>query len=92
MEETLRKIIDPNNEACCDYHLMVKCKEWALEQGYELRSGFEYADDNKGCYYCDFKKIKKQIDFYECDYYIADSEQLAVFDACMCILENKDKQ
>ncbi len=26
----LRRLVDPDNECCCEYCLSIKCKEWAL--------------------------------------------------------------
>ena len=34
----LKQLVDPNNEACCEYHLAHKVKEWALKQGYRIAS------------------------------------------------------
>ena len=28
----LRKLVDPNNECCCEHCLSNKCKEWALSK------------------------------------------------------------
>ena len=35
----LRRLVDPNNECCCEYCLSNKCKEWILNQ------------KNKDCFY-----------------------------------------
>ena len=34
----LKQLVDPNNEACCEYHLAHKVKEWALNKNYEIWS------------------------------------------------------
>ena len=54
----------------------VKCKKWALEQGYLLDSNFEGVCE---VYNYNIRKIEKPK--------LADSEQQSVFDACMYILE-----
>lgn len=78
MEEELRKIIDPNNECCCEYHLMAKCKEWAFDTfNCEIYTGINYGyvldEDNNLAH----ESIGLE------------SEQQYCFDACMWILDNK---
>jgi len=34
----LRKLVDPNNECCCEHCLAHKCKKWATSKGYDLSS------------------------------------------------------
>ena len=34
----LRKLVDPNNECCCEHCLSNKCKEWALKKGFKIYS------------------------------------------------------
>ena len=36
ISDELRKLVDPNNECCCEHCLSNKCKEWAYTQGYTL--------------------------------------------------------
>ena len=90
MEEKLRKIIDPNNECCCEYHLMAKCKEWAHRQGYTLHSGMS---DwlLKPEVYVNLKLYgeseEEQASWGNKAYFSADSEQQAVFDATSWVLE-----
>ena len=38
----LKKIVDPNNECCCEHHLAHKVKEWAFRQGYYTSSGISF--------------------------------------------------
>ena len=38
-EDALRKLVDPNNECCCESCLSNKCKEWALNKGYIIEIG-----------------------------------------------------
>lgn len=35
----LRKLLDPNNECCCEHCLVHKCKEWASNNQFTLVSG-----------------------------------------------------
>ena len=35
----LKKLVDPKNKCCCEYHLAHKCKEWALSEGYIIEVG-----------------------------------------------------
>lgn len=35
----LRKLVDPNNECCCKHCFSSKCKEWAMNKGYQIISG-----------------------------------------------------
>ena len=52
----MRKLVDLNNEACCDYELGNLCKEWSVSQGYIIASGlthrlngwYEILDDPQG--------------------------------------------
>ena len=67
-----------------------KCKEWAFEQAYQLESckTNKLLEDNK------FESIYMCGGFYQYSViqnFYASSEQQAVFDACMYILD-KDKQ
>lgn len=36
ISDELRKLVDPNNECCCEHCISNKCKEWAFKQGYYL--------------------------------------------------------
>ena len=55
-----------------------KCKEWLIGRGYDNWSGYH---ENE--YFC-YVKTKGT--------FISNSEQQSLFDACMYILDNKDKQ
>ena len=39
ISDELRKLVDPNNEYCCEHCLSNKCKEWALDKGYIIEVG-----------------------------------------------------
>ena len=75
----------------CEYNdFFFKCKEWAFEQAYQLESckTNKLLEDNK------FESIYMCGGFYQYSViqnFYASSEQQAVFDACMYILD-KDKQ
>ena len=62
------------------YELAHKCKEWALEQGYNFKAYDKHYDVMKFDGY-NFKCLAE---------FEADSEQQSVFDACQWILENKE--
>lgn len=38
ISDELRKLVDRNNECCCEHCLSNKCKEWAYNKGYEIVS------------------------------------------------------
>lgn len=58
ISDELRKLVDPNNECCCEHCLSNKCKEWAIKNHYgisvhasefvgyivEIQSGFSITD------------------------------------------------
>lgn len=39
VSDELRKLVDPNNECCCENCLSNKCKEWASNNQFTLVSG-----------------------------------------------------
>jgi len=87
-KELLEKV-DPNNEACCDYHLMHLMKEWTYKYGHEMVS-YHIQDSNEWrCLYAHISidlNIDKRVGFY------AETEFEAVTKACEYILEQlKDK-
>ena len=43
----LRKLIDPNNECCCEHSLSNKCKVWAWNNNYGIEEKVNGAE-----YYC----------------------------------------
>ena len=38
ISDELRKLVDPNNECCCEHCLSNKCKEWAWDKQYCVMS------------------------------------------------------
>ena len=36
VSDELRKLVDPNNECCCENCLSNKCKEWAWKMGFGI--------------------------------------------------------
>ena len=84
----IRVVTEMFDEILITYNdFFFKCKEWALEQGYILESSFKdtsicvvYRIINDG-----WSKTKETS-------FSRSSEQQAVFDACMYILNNKDRQ
>ena len=86
LADELRKLVDPNNECCCEHCLSNKCKEWAYKQGYILMSTIR---TNSSLAICEFSKSGKHD--YEDELYNnfrAHTEHEAVFLACKWILEN----
>lgn len=81
----LKQLVDPNNEACCEYHLAHKVKEWAYsqEEPYELISGCLYAPFSNKQYICEI--TNEDITLY------ADTEPEAIFKAAEWILNQQDK-
>ena len=41
ISDELRKLVDPNNECCCEHCLSNKCKEWAWKAGYGMTIYYE---------------------------------------------------
>jgi len=78
----LKKLVDPNNECCCEDSLSNKCKKWLTKQGYGSSSGIEIITDIKFC------TISK--DGYDTwKTFNEDTEPEAVLKACQWILDNK---
>ena len=63
------------------YELAHKCKEWAFKQGYELRNGRNIEVEQELCYFCEYKH-KRQLDYYDGDYFLANTEIESIFKAC----------
>ena len=80
-KELFEAVIDFEVDYCIGIDtFFFKCKEWALEQGYEIfTSGIK----------CSVYKISKG---WIIDQLESTSEQQAAFDACQWILNNKDRQ
>lgn len=76
----LRRLVDPNNECCCEYCFSIKCKEWANTQDYWTQSGYEI--NHLGNYFCMIKDMPDNQFFY------ADTEIEAIFLASEYILNN----
>ena len=94
ISDELRKLVDPNNECCCEHCLSNKCKEWATENKYTILTEsmypngyFAYVLSNEQSieqcgYLCEHKVIK--------DIPHNKTEPEAIFAACQWILDNKD--
>lgn len=77
----LKQLVDPNNEACCEYHLAHKVKEWAYTTGItNFLSG--QADHGRKC---EFYEGFDEIVLY------ANTEPEAIFKAGEWILNQQDK-
>ena len=87
ISDELRKLVDPNNECCCEHCLSNKCKEWANNlpsKRYQLYSGI----------------CPKSLNYSVCSIFsgaieqteeiIANSEVEAIIKACQWILDNKE--
>ena len=79
--DELRKLVDPNNECCCEPCLSNKCKEWAYKRGFLIgsncRQGITVIDINTHTVLNNF------------DVYIEDFTEFEI-KACQWILENKE--
>ena len=64
------------------HELAHKCKEWALEQGYILKSRIFDSNGGSSCQIC---KPVKDVEYIE-----AETETEAIFKACQYILDNKN--
>ena len=86
ISDELRKLVDPNNECCCEHCLSNKCKEWAnkkykacLISGYCKSFSYKCFTDNP--YELQYiKKVETQT---------ADTEPEAIFKACEYILKEQ---
>ena len=76
ISDELRKLVDSNNECCCEHSLGNKCKQWAFNRMFFLSSGF----DTDGAFCLDRMNSKS---------FIAETEPEAIFKACQWILDNK---
>ena len=74
----LRKLVDPNNECCCEHCLAHKCKEWAISKGWVLH---------------EVRNLKEYIIYFSGDFrepsndFRADTEPEAIFKATSYIME-----
>ena len=77
ISDELRKLVDPNNECCCEHCLSNKCKEWAnITKNVYLSSGFNEMDKK-------WEAMMMQHTFP------ASTEPEAIFKACQWILDNR---
>ena len=83
ISDELRKLVDPNNECCCEHCLSNKCKEWAYNQGYVLDCFSKCIEIRK--------KNEEDILYIERGELFDDSSYdiSLVFKACQWILDNK---
>ena len=72
------------------YELAHKCKEWAFNNGYELRNGRDIDVKEELCYFCEYKQ-ERQLDYANSDYFLAETEPESIFKACQWILDRKIK-
>ena len=81
ISDELRKLVDPNNECCCEHCLGNKCKEWALDNGYEFVEDINVNRHSIRIYNCGilvYEKFK--------NYRLSPSD---TFKACQWILKAK---
>lgn len=87
----LRKLVDPNNECCCEHSLANKCKEWAFSKGYIVSSGLTPVlgvnKDGWAEVFSSSTPLDGKLHTFK-----QLSEIEAVFKACEWILENKDNK
>ena len=92
ISDELRKLVDPNNECCCEHCLSNKCKEWASKTGNTITT-YEYS---KNCtvaligfsFYDCFVGTGREGRRWKYEYeFEADTEPEAIFKACEYILK-----
>ena len=84
ISDELRKLVDPNNECCCEHCLGNRCKEWALKKD-KYKWLFSYkAFIDCWCDIVDNHNRKNIIMSFR-----ADTEPEAIFKACEWILKDK---
>ena len=82
ISDELRKLVDPSNECCCEHFLSNKCKEWAYNNGYTLKSDLQRNSE------CDVYDKHSRFEFSV----IEKTETKSIFKACQWILDNKDNK
>ena len=95
ISDELRKLVDPNNECCCEHCLSNKCKEWASLYGYDL---FSHRFDEHASYAyldLDIKNVVPSNNKYifignYIQEFEADTEAEAILLACQWVLDNKE--
>ena len=80
ISDELRKLVDPNNECCCEHCLSNKCKDWAATKGYVLFSKTRLNSSLASCYF-DTMGIHDYEDDFHNDFR-AETEPDAIFKAC----------
>ena len=84
ISDELRKLVDPNNDCCCEHCLSNKCKEWA------------YNDKSLCGYSIELKSYKSEFGYWLCELiseditFSGDTEPEAIFAACQWILDNRN--
>ena len=92
ISDELRKLVDPNNECCCEHCLSNKCKEWAFKMGYDINSNVFSNDASYSYIDLEMKNIhphKNGFSFsawYKMEFE-GDTEPEAIFKACEWIME-----
>ena len=81
----LKQLVDPNNEACCEYHLAHKVKEWALSKDYMIVSFMNWNSGNNCFARVKLRNSPSLFGEYEPE---ANTEPEAIFKAGNYILEN----
>ena len=84
ISDELRKLVDPNNDCCCEHCLSNRCKEWALTNKYKI---VIYSDDSSE-WYCQVQLV--DVDKQPKEWSVAQTEPGATFKACQWILDNKE--
>lgn len=71
------------------YELAHECKEWAVQNGYSIFTGFIHNDDDGTWCKCDVSKYTREEELYCIHLYDYKTEPEAIFKACQWILDNK---
>ena len=87
ISDELRKLVDPNNECCCEHCLSNKCKEWASKHHYSVMSGWEMTHWG-GAYRVAVFRNSDNILF---SMSTVKTEPEAIFKACQWILDKDSK-
>jgi len=80
ISDELRKLVDPNNECCCEHCLSNKCKAWAFKKGYVVGTDLDKVN---------VWSIKERIIINHFEVYFEDYLEFE-FKACQWILDNKE--
>ena len=82
ISDELRKLVDPNNECCCEHCLSNMCKEWAFENNYYISSE-RISESN------DSFKHKWYIGVNKNWWFHGVTEPEAIFKACQWMIDNR---